>query len=270
MNDLICPICAQPLLPNMQGIACVNKHQYDRAKEGYFNLLPVHHKHSREPGDPKEQLQARRQFLSAGFFAPLADALLDLMPSGAAGVVDIGCGEGYFTQLFARHCSAAQVYGIDIAKVGVRMAAKAAAGSNLSYAVASSYALPLADNSMDVMVRIYAPSKDEELSRVLKPHGTLIVVTPGEKHLLNLRTHIYQQIKPYQQIKTPVGFDLVGQKDVSFSLNIPSGEFTHALLQMTPFAWKLRDQVKSALIASGLSDTADFQISVYQKNKNAA
>ena len=75
MKELICPLCSLSLVGNSQGLACNNRHQFDRAKEGYFNLLPVHHKNSREPGDAKEQLMARRAFLSAGYFLPLVDAL---------------------------------------------------------------------------------------------------------------------------------------------------------------------------------------------------
>ena len=63
MKALICPLCAESLIPNPQGLACSHRHQFDRAKEGYFHLLPVQYKHSKEPGDAKEQLQARRCFL---------------------------------------------------------------------------------------------------------------------------------------------------------------------------------------------------------------
>lgn len=259
---LICPICSYELIVNVQGVSCINKHQYDRAKEGYYNLLPVQFKHSREPGDAKEQLQARRTFLSAGFFSPLSQRLNQLISQDAKNILDIGCGEGYFTHAMAGEHVHASVLGIDIAKAGVRMAAKNAA-ANITYAVASSYSLPVANNSIDVAVRVYAPSKDEELHRVIKPHGHLIVVTPGESHLIGLRQKIYREIKPHPEPKTIMGFTLCEQSLLAFDLELPPGELTRAMLQMTPFAWRINQNISQQLIAEGLVDQASFHISLY-------
>ena len=264
MKALICPLCALPLSENPQGLACFNCHQFDRAKEGYFNLLPVHHKNSREPGDAKQQLIARRAFLNAGFFLPLVDALKKLISADAMSLLDIGCGEGYFTRLLHEHCCEADIYGLDISKAGVRLAAKHT--QNLTYIVASSHALPLADASMEVITRIYAPSKDEELFRVLKPGGQLIIVTPGEQHLLSLRQKIYQTIKPHPKPVLPQGFKELKQDSVSFPLDVQSGQLTAALLAMTPFSWKLSPEFLHSSIKQGLSDIAHFQISVYGKS----
>ena len=242
----------------------MNRHQYDRAKEGYFNLLPVQFKHSLEPGDGKEQLDARRAFVMADFFKPLVHGLVNVIPRDVDSLLDVGCGEGYFTRALGAHCKKAEIYGIDIAKAGIRLAAKNADG-RFTYAVASSYALPLADSSMDVITRIYAPSKDEELHRVLAPEGKLIIVTPGEQHLINLRQRIYDQIKPHQLPKTPNGFVEVDIVHLNFDLDVPAGVLTSALLHMTPFAWRLTEELKLNLVKTGLTDFAHFQISIYQK-----
>src|SRR5690606_37217402 len=195
----ICPLCHQSLSLNAQGLTCANRHHFDRAREGYFNLLPAHHKNSREPGDAKQQLLARRQFLTAGFFAPLIPVLYSLIPVSTRTLLDIGCGEGYFTEALRQQMATPDfVYGIDIAKTGVKLAANSYPGN---YAVASSFALPLADHSMDVITRIYAPSNDAELHRVLSPKGRVIIVTPGDQHLLGLRKLIYAQVRPHPQAK---------------------------------------------------------------------
>lgn len=261
MKYLICPLCQQPLVVNSQGINCSNRHQFDRAKEGYFNLLPVHHKHSREPGDAKVQLQARRSFLQAGFFAPLLTALQNSLSGMATSLLDIGCGEGYFTGAFAQTLGpSAHVYGIDIAKAAIRLAAKYHPGC---YAVASSYVLPIADASMDIITRIYAPSKDEELQRVLAPGGKVIIVTPGQQHLRGLRQGIYQTLRPHPEPQAPQGLVELHRARVTFALTIPAGEMTEALLLMTPFAWHLPLEQKKPLVARGLEDQADFNIAVY-------
>ncbi len=269
MNALSCPLCNTPLIVNHQGVGCSNRHQFDRAKEGYFNLLPVHHKHSREPGDAKVQLQSRRQFLQAGFFAPLRHHLQGLLPTSAKSVLDIGCGEGYFTQGIAEALPSAQVYGMDIAKAGVRLAAKTARStgldSHLVYAVASSFDLPVADASIDVITRIYAPSKDAELYRVMGLNGLLVIVAPGEQHLLELRRRIYREVRPHQITPIPDGFRLIDQQALQADLVIEQPELRAALLDMTPFAWRMSAELKNSLISERFVDQMDFTISLYNK-----
>lgn len=257
----ICPLCHCGLVENTSGVSCASGHHFDRAKEGYLNLLPVQHKNSLAPGDAKAQLVARRQFLNAGFFSGLLPALQTLVPASTQRLLDIGCGEGYFTHALAGLLPKdASVYGIDIARDGVRMAAKA---YGESYAVASAYALPLATASMDVITRIYAPSDASELKRVLAPGGRVIVVTPAEEHLLGLRQRIYQVVRPHPEPGLLEGFTSVEQQRASFPLNIPAGELSAALLTMTPFAWKMDESLQQQLIATGIQDSADFYITVY-------
>lgn len=264
MKELICPLCASSLVENSQGLVCVNRHQFDRAKEGYFNLLPVQHKNSREPGDAKQQLIARRAFLTEGYFEPLINELKKIISVDVTSLLDIGCGEGYFTRSLGEHCCNADIYGIDIAKAGVRLAAKNGLAKQ-AYVVASSHLLPVADASMDVITRIYAPSKDEELVRVLKSNGQLIIITPGEQHLIELRKKIYQIIKSHPKPKVPEGFKEIAQQSVNFPLIIPCGALTASLLDMTPFAWKLSPELIEHSVKEGLIDQAHFQISVYRK-----
>lgn len=269
MNALSCPLCRLPLVVNSQGVGCEKHHQFDRAKEGYFNLLPVQHKHSLEPGDAKIQLQARRQFLQAGFFEPLKTHLQMLLPRSTKNLLDIGCGEGYFTGAFAEALPAASIYGVDIAKAGVRLAAKAAKSvgldSRLVYSVASSFDLPVAGGSMDVITRIYAPSKDAELYRVMASNGLLVIVAPGEQHLLGLRRRIYREVRPHQCTPVPEGFRLIDRQQVQAGLVIEPPELRAALLDMTPFAWRLSPELKADIVREVFTDQLDFTISIYNK-----
>lgn len=269
MKDLRCPLCTLALQLNSHGLACENRHQFDRAREGYFNLLPVHHKNSREPGDAKEQLQARRQFLQAGFFDPLKKRLQALIPTSTQTLLDIGCGEGYFTHAFAQVLPNAQVYGVDIAKAGVRLAAKSAQDKSRNiFAVASSFDLPFADHSMDVVTRIYAPSKDAELWRVIKPGGLLVIVAPAENHLLGLRQRIYAQVRAHEAPPIPAGFVLMTQERITVELTVTDATQCQALLSMTPFAWRLSESLRAQIGAEGLVDTLDFGIHIYQRERD--
>ena len=59
---LICPICQAPLSAVENGVGCPANHRFDRARQGYLNLLPVQHKNSRDPGDNQAMVEARRRF----------------------------------------------------------------------------------------------------------------------------------------------------------------------------------------------------------------
>ncbi len=112
-NFLICPICGQPLAESASGntLHCSHNHSFDVAREQYVNLLL-----KKAPGDTKEMLQARRQFLAGGHYAPLSNQINDLvtrylretvLPSlpfaqehqnnqSCVPILDAGCGEGYY------------------------------------------------------------------------------------------------------------------------------------------------------------------------------
>jgi 23S rRNA (guanine745-N1)-methyltransferase len=264
MRLLRCPICHSAFQENIQGLVCINRHQFDRSKEGYFNLLPVQHKNSLTPGDAKEQLKARREFLQAGLFDPLKSKLLSLVDPPTKTLLDLGCGEGYFTRGLATDLPATDIYAVDIAKAGIAMAAKSAKQlPNITNVVASNFDLPLQDQSMDVILRVLAPSKDSELQRVLKPDGKLLLVIPGEQHLIELRKKIYPEIRPLHPLPEIDGFVLKEQSRIKFSLELNNSEHLQALLDMTPFAWKINQDKKDLILADRLNDSADFLIGVY-------
>ena len=94
-DQLICPLDKQPLQLNERTWCCENGHSYDVAKQGYVNLLPVQNKRSKDPGDSKAMVQARRKYLEEGHYLPLARALADIvLEQGDQTLLDAGCGEG--------------------------------------------------------------------------------------------------------------------------------------------------------------------------------
>lgn len=270
--SLICPLCQQPLLQQDTRWRCHNHHQFDQAKEGYVNLMPVQHKGSREPGDSAEMMQARRAFLDAGHYQPLqqkvANWLQILLPGTQPTLLDIGCGEGYYTAAVAQALhdrEGAQVYGLDVAKVAIRAAAKRY--RDIQFCVASSNRLPFADVSLDAVLRIYAPCNEEELKRVMKPGGYLLTVTPGPYHLQQFKALIYREVRLHNaEEKTYTGFTRIEQQSLRYPMSLP-GAAAKSLLQMTPFAWRARAEVWQTLEKAGcFTCDADFCLTLWQRH----
>jgi len=268
--SLICPLCHLPLQPLSGAFRCDTGHQFDRAREGYVNLLPVQHKGSREPGDSAEMLQARRAFLDAGHYQRLRDSVAEIVAgrlaaSPAAEILDIGCGEGYYTSAVANALPASQIYGLDVAKSAIRMAAKRY--PDVRFCVASSQRLPFASAVLDAVIRIYAPCNEAELARVIKPGGFLLTVTPGPHHLQQFKALIYQQVRLHAaEEKNYPGFTLCETQQLNYPLML-SGKQAVSLLQMTPFAWRAQDAVWQALAAADqFQCDADFTLSLWQRD----
>ncbi len=250
---LSCPLCHAPLMRSERSFSCPQRHQFDIAKEGYVNLLPVQHKRSRDPGDSAEMMQARRAFLDAGHYQPLRDAIASQLqtrlPAQAGAILDIGCGEGYYTQSFAEveQSKEAQTFGLDVSKAAIRAAAKRYA--DVMFCVASSHRLPFEDGSIDAIVRIYAPCKAEELVRVVKPGGWVITAAPGPRHLMELKGLIYRDVQLHAPDKGEIdGFRVVEQQSLGYEMELTGAEAV-ALLQMTPFAWRAQPEVWQTLAA---------------------
>jgi len=267
-----CPLCQQPLSLNQRTYACPNNHQFDMAKEGYVNLMPAHHKRSKDPGDNKEMMQARRRFLEGGHYDPMRDKVAQLcvqhLQNSAHKLLDIGCGEGYYTTFIAdalnQQSQHAQTYGLDISKVAIKYAAKRY--PNCQFTVASSHRLPFADNSLDGILRIYAPCKAQELNRCIKPGGIVITVTPAARHLYQFKQSIYQDVRLHEELPENIeNFTVAEEEKVNYMMTL-SGSEAFDLLQMTPFAWRAPEAYKQQLKDSAsVQCEADFMIRVYKK-----
>jgi len=116
------------------GASCTNNHSFDRAREGYLNLLVGGRLSSQTvPGDTPDSLAARRRFLSGGHYSPIARALSDLVGTPSGPLFDAGCGEGYYlSQMTAQHR-----YGLDVSKKAVQLASRLLPANQ--FVVASSY-----------------------------------------------------------------------------------------------------------------------------------
>lgn len=261
----LCPLCQQPLHLSFKQYQCANRHSFDVAREGYVNLLPVQHKNSKDPGDNKEMMQARRAFLQAGWYAPMACAVTNTLAKLAPTcVLDLGCGEGYYTAQLKQALPGAQIFGVDISKAAIKFAAKA--NRDIQFSVASAYQLPFADHSFNAIVRIYAPSKPQELLRLLQPNGYLLTVSPGPEHLLEIKQAVYENVQLHSDdIEQIPGLTHQSRQRLQFTLNFERADDVQALIQMVPLAWKFTAGQKQQFAAALPAIRLDFLLDVYQK-----
>ena len=244
------------------------------AKEGYINLLPAQHKKSKKPGDSRAMMRARHNFLEAGFYQPMAKALATIIDKHKAEnstmqILDMGCGEGYFSRQIETLCHNSEnlnLHGIDIAKNAILAAAKKQ--PNAHFVVASSKRMPYADLYFDLLLRVYAPSNDAEVNRLLKTNGLLLLVTPGPRHLWQLKEFIYKNIKEHNiDIALPKGFKQIESQTVSYKIQ-PSQEQRMALLQMTPYAWRATGEIQNKIQhAKELEIETDFILTLAVKTE---
>ena len=263
-----CPHCREALQLDAAGAAwvCANKHQFDCAREGYVNLLPANRKRSRHPGDSPEMMAARRRVHQAQLYLPLAEAIEALLSSLApmATQLDLGCGEGYYCGALQRARPEAQLCGIDIAKTAVRLASKQHPQGR--FAVASAYQLPLLDDSIDCALRVFAPSDDRELRRVLAPRGLYLEVTPAPRHLWALREHLYDEPRAHAPSRTAIpGMQLLQQSTIAYPLTLERS-LLGDLVAMTPFAHRGHREKRERLLQSdALTLEMMFSLSLFQK-----
>jgi len=272
MTSFICPLCQSHFTKVKNTQVCNNNHHFDIAKEGYLNLLPVQSKSSKNPGDNQQMMIARRAFLNTNGYLPLAEKVANvsqqhLQTIEQGQILDLGCGEGYYTNILKQTLPEHHIKGLDISKVAVRYAAKRY--KNIDFCVASAYQVPLEDESLDLIIRIYAPSKAEELLRLIKKNGYLITVTPGPRHLYQIREAIYEHINEHQQDNETIGgFEKSQQIYLNYELKIVNQQQLIDLINMTPFAWKFTPEKLEELTnqVMPLNIECDFNIEVFQKN----
>lgn len=266
---LLCPICRQKLCAEGVSLVCPENHTFDISAGGYVNM----NTRSSLAGDSAEMVRARSAFLDAGYYEPFADAVADAIGCTDGGlIVDAGCGEGYYSAKVADKYKNATIYGFDLSKNAVKKAAKRVGRDSLnaSFFVCGIFDLPLASESVDTVINLFAPCAAEEFHRILKPHGRLIMGVSGEDHLLGLKKVLYDDVylnRP-EKLSAPDGFVCISKQNVRYRVKIDASDMIRNLFSMTPYYWRTSKEDEKKLYAqSELETVLDFDIMIFERSE---
>ncbi|PKG35787.1 putative RNA methyltransferase [Psychrobacter sp. Sarcosine-3u-12] len=319
----ICPLCQSPLQPAADTWRCDGSlnpkqttHPFDVARQGYVNLLPVQQKKSKAPGDSQQSIEARKRFLAAGHYEPLQTVICQKMEQLLAqnevisepitasitssanaqdknpvNWLDIGCGEGYYTQAMAQmgSDSITTLIAADISKPAlVELAKVSKAASQLWYQqhkdeaekttviyplVTSAAHLPLRAHNVTGISSIFSPILPEAFAKVLADKGFLIIAKPDVGHLATMRDALFDSVREHDSDKflqelAPY-FTLIETHRVSTKMTLSASDLAD-LLTMTPYAYRARSEKRQALLAAveqqAFSTEAKFVVYVLQKS----
>ncbi len=278
---LACPLDGAPLQRSGASWRCADGHCFDIAAQGYVNLLPVQNKRSLDPGDSKEMVAARRRFLEAGHYQPIAGAVAQAVLQAAPAArtltcLDAGCGEGYYLRQLAATAGNAHplaLLGLDISKWAVQAAAKrdgqdARGTPRAAWVVGSNAGLPVLPGTLDRVLCMFGFPVYSEFARVLRRGGELLQVDAGAEHLRELREVIYPTLKPERPAprQAPPGFEHLGTDTLRFQIHVDGAAPIADLLAMTPHLYRATAEGRARAAAlTALTMTVDVRLARYQR-----
>lgn len=270
VKGFLCPVCGELLIEEEKSYKCENNHCFDRAKQGYVNLLPS--SSQKGHGDNKLMINARRDFLKKGYYEHLKNAICDDIENFSANGLyyfDSGCGEGYYTKgIYDTVCKKdGKVYAIDVSKEALKFASKSC--NNVKFAVASAYKMPFESESFDMVISLFAPLAKEEFYRVLKKDGLFLTAFPLEKHLYSLKKAIYDEPYLNKPESTELsGFDLLKSTEIKQNIHINCNDDIKNLFMMTPYYYKTSENDQRKLnYLNELTVETEFMLLVYRKKQ---
>jgi len=277
IDRFACPVCGQAMqVDTFKSLVCRNSHRYDISKNGYVNMLQIHHvsKYTRQ------MFEARNKITHQGFFDPLINELTVILNKeiekgkNDVFILDAGCGEGSLSSRILnmvshRNDSPVIGTGIDIAKDGIHVAARE--HEDCIWIVGDITNLPIASQQCDVVVNILSPSNYTEFKRVLKNNKIVIKVIPGLQYLSELRNIFLKNSGKEHYSNEDVirhfekHFRITERKEVLYTIETSSLDI-QSLVKMTPLLWDMEDiENSSEKVGQIKKITVDLTILVGKK-----
>ncbi len=199
---LLCPVrgCRLALVRDGRRLLCARAHSFDIARSGYINLLQPQDRRSRQPGDTRTAVAARRRLHDLGVTGPLLRAIAEMIAAQSSDVVlDAGCGDGFYLGTLAREAGF-DAHGLDISTFAADAAARRyPPGDRREWIVANADRfVPYADRSFSIVLSITARMNVGEFRRILRDDGRLLVALPSPEDLAELRSRVGARTEPAQ------------------------------------------------------------------------
>lgn len=246
---LICPNCSEKLFPKERGVSCEKGHSFDKAKEGYINLLLANHKRKLDPGDNKEMINAREEFLLQGYYDFLIELIISQVQtlqsmhfadSTIMNLLDVGCGSGFYTRKIQNAISDISIVGLDISKNAIVKASKKDKIS--TYIVGSAFRLPVAENTVDIILNVFSPLDLSQANRVLAGNGYILKVIPEGSHMKEVAGLVYENVIPHDStFLSEINEDenlLIHEVINIEKITLLKKETVISLINMTPYKYK--------------------------------
>ncbi len=269
----ICPVCRAGLSEEEKLFSCSGGHVFDKSAEGYVNLAFVKKANTEKSGDAADMERSRRSFLEGGFYKPLADRICDILSENIKGadgglIIDAGCGEGYYSRRIKERMPLLDVYGLDLSKQAIKMAAKFEKNCEMKnhYSVCGVFDMPFDDSTAKAVVSVFAPVASGESRRVLEKGGLLIVACPGKNHLYGLKKALYDiPLENEEKFPDYEGFEAAGTETLTYDMALSASDAAN-LFKMTPYYCKSSKEVREKAENLGnIVTAADFIIKTYKK-----
>ena len=253
---LKCPSCGLELIKINKSYICSNKHNFDISKCGYVNLLLCNQKNSKDPGDSKEMIKSRNDFLQNGFYKVISDGLnkfifdqLEKNAGNLSNICETGCGTGYYLSnlrkfLIENNFNQIDYCGLDISKHAIDIASRM--NKDINWIVGNSYNTPLLNNSQNIILNIFSPYKIDVITRILKLFIKIYFIIPSKNHLNAFREIIYgneEKEKNIDKLKSDIessnNLKITNIIEIEQELNIKNNKDIMNLLCMTPYYWNI-------------------------------